>query len=65
VIFVAENLLSRKFIYAILATVMGFVLVMVDKVTADVFLKFLEVIGATYVIGNVGATVANRLPDGK
>lgn len=49
-----SNLLSRKFIYAIMVVIMAYVLVILHEVTADQFLKFSEVIGGIYVIGNVG-----------
>jgi len=56
-----EDLLSRKFIFALLALVLGFVLVLTNKVPAGDFLNFVQVIGGIYVIGNLGATVANKL----
>jgi hypothetical protein len=48
-----NDLLSRKFLFAVLATVLGFVLVLTDKVSAQDFLAFVGVIGAQYVLGNV------------
>jgi hypothetical protein len=44
---------GRKFIYALLVTILGFVLVLVEKVPASDYLTFVGVIGATYVLGNV------------
>lgn len=48
-----NDLLSRKFLFAILATVLAFVLVLTDKVAAQDFLAFVGVIGAQYILGNV------------
>lgn len=48
-----KNLISRKFVYAITFLVMGFVLVLLDKVTSEVFFQFGLGIGATYIVGNV------------
>jgi len=56
-----NNLLSRKFIFAILAVILGFILVFINKVEPLDFLHFVEIIGGTYVIGNVGATVAGKI----
>lgn len=47
------DLTSRKFLYALLITCMGFYLVNVGKVSAEDFLTFCGVVGATYIIGNV------------
>ncbi len=43
---------GRKFIYALLVTVLGFVLVLVEKVPASDYLTFVGVIGAEYVGAN-------------
>lgn len=48
----AENLLSRKFIFAILVSVLSFVMVLVEKLSPSDWLEFEAVIGAVYVIGN-------------
>jgi hypothetical protein len=47
-----EILLSKKFIFALTITVMGFVLLILDKTTSESFFKFVEIVGAGYVIGN-------------
>lgn len=56
-----SDLLSRKFIYAILAIILGFILVVLKEVTGDTFLKFVEIVGGLYILGNVSSTVANKL----
>lgn len=48
-----ENLTSTKFIYAVMASLMGFILVLFNKVDAQAFLTFVNVIGATFIAGNV------------
>ena len=53
--------LSRKFIFAILVTVLSFVLLVLERVTSEQWLLFIEVIGATYVIGNVGTKIADKV----
>ena len=50
-----DDLLSRKFLFAVMVVVMGFILVITNKVTVDVFFNFAEVVGGTYVIGNLGS----------
>jgi hypothetical protein len=50
---ITDNLGGRKFIFAILAVVLGFVLVLADRIVASDFLTFVGVVGATYVLGNV------------
>lgn len=47
------NLLSRKFLYAANSIVLGFILVLFDKATAEAWFTFVTVIGGIYVIGNV------------
>jgi hypothetical protein len=47
-----EILLSKKFIFALIAIVMGFVLVLMKETTSDIFFKFVEIVGGLYVIGN-------------
>lgn len=53
----SSPLLSRKFIYAILVVVAGFILVVVGKATADQWMTFTTVMGGIYVIGNVATKV--------
>lgn len=49
-----ENIFaSKKFVFALVLSIMGFVLVILDKTTTDFFFKFVEVVGVTYVIGNI------------
>lgn len=62
-----EALLSRKFIFAILAMLCGFYLTVVGKVDAKDFFNFVSIIGGIYVIGNVtgkvSGTIGERLSD--
>jgi hypothetical protein len=48
-----EILLSKKFIFALVVAIMAFVLVLLDKTTSEFFFKFIEIVGATYLVGNV------------
>ena len=48
-----ENIGGRKFVFAILALALGFLLVATGKTDADTWFKFAEIVGATYVVGNV------------
>ena len=48
-----NNLLSTKFLYAVLVTILGFVLTIMGNVPADLFFNFCELIGSIYVLGNV------------
>ncbi len=56
-------LLSRKFLFAILATLLAFVLVLTDKVSSPDFLAFIGVIGTQYVLGNVASKFAHKDTD--
>lgn len=49
-----DDFLSRKFIFAVLLVVLGFILVLMDKASSDSWLASIQVIGGTYVLGNVG-----------
>ena len=55
-----DNLNSKKFIFAVLVVIMGFILVLLRIVPATSFFSFATYIGGIYVIGNVAATVANN-----
>lgn len=48
-----NNLLSTKFLYAIMALVAGLVLTTLGIVEGKEFLNFAEIIGGSYILGNV------------
>lgn len=48
-----EKIGGRKFIYTILLTFLGFVFVLMGKMTAKEYLDFCIVIGGIYTAGNV------------
>lgn len=48
-----DNFLSTKFLYAILITILGFALTVTGNVPAESFFSFCEVVGASYILGNV------------
>jgi len=55
-----ESLLSRKFLFAILVTVLSFVLVILKLVTPEQWLQFVAVIGTGYVLTNTASKFANN-----
>lgn len=55
-----SELLSRKFIYAMVVLIMGFVLVILNKLTAEAFVNLASVIGGVYVIGNVATKLVYK-----
>jgi hypothetical protein len=48
-----ENLLSTKFIYAMFGVALAFVLVLMGNLTGEQFTNFVEILGASYILGNV------------
>lgn len=48
-----EIFASKKFVLVILFAILGTILVIADKTTADVFFKFMELVAGGYLIGNV------------
>ena len=60
-----ESLLSRKFLFGLLMIIMGFVLVEQGKIEVQFFFTFAEIIGATYVIGNVATSVTGTIIEKK
>ena len=55
-----DAFLSRKFIFALLLTALGFTLVMVGKVSSEAFLDFAKWVGGIYVVGNVANKVVAK-----
>ena len=51
---------GRKFLFALLAVILGFILVLARLTTAEQWMQFVEVIGAAYVIGNVASKFSGR-----
>jgi hypothetical protein len=56
-----ESLLSRKFLFGLLLIIMGFVLVEQGKVDVKYFFTFAEIVGGTYVLGNVATGVTSEI----
>ena len=54
-------LLSRKFVFLMLVVIFGFVLVLTGKTTADNFFQFVEIIGGTYIAGNVIEGISDNM----
>lgn len=59
-VFMLEKLGGRKFIFGVLLIVMGFVFVILNKVTVDAFFSFAQVIGGGYILGNVATKVITK-----
>lgn len=55
-----EKLLSRKFLFSVLVTVMAFTLTLMGNLKAAEFLTFVGVVGATYIIGNVSSQLVDK-----
>jgi hypothetical protein len=55
-----DKLGGRKFVFACAVTLMGFVLVVVNKLTPDAWITFAKTVGAVYVIGNVGKAIVTK-----
>lgn len=55
-----EELGGRKFLFAILVTVLGFVMVVTQVATSDAWMKFVEVVGGSYILGNVVSKFSGR-----
>jgi hypothetical protein len=53
-----DPLFSRKFIYALVVVVMGFILTAMGQVSAESFFNFAQLIGGIYVLGNVASKFA-------
>lgn len=52
-----QTLISKKFIYALLVTILGFILVALHQVKPDDWFSFVQVIGGIYVVGNIAEKV--------
>ena len=56
-----EAIGGRKFIFGLLLLVAGFIFAILKMVDVHEFFTFAEVIGATYVIGNVGSGIVDSV----
>jgi len=52
-----EKLGGRKFIFALLSVLLLFVLVVLGKILPETFVNAIEIIGGTYVIGNIATKI--------
>lgn len=55
-----EKVGGRKFIFGILLIIMGFVLVLTNKVSVETFFSFAQLVGGGYVLGNVATKVVTK-----
>lgn len=51
---------GRKFLFAILAVLLSFILVLARFATAEQWMQFVEIIGGAYVIGNVASKFSGK-----
>jgi len=51
---------GRKFVFALILITMGFILVITGETTVDSFFNFAELVGGTYVLGNIATKVVAK-----
>lgn len=56
-----DKLGGRKFVYAAGVVILGFVLVLTKNIEAAEWLKFAELIGGLYILGNVANKGVGKL----
>lgn len=55
-----NDVVGRKFVFAVLVTILGFVLVLAGKVSAENWQNFVILISGIYVVGNIGDKIVNK-----
>jgi hypothetical protein len=61
----SQNFLSTKFVLCVVIILMGFVFVLLDKTTSDVFFEFVKWVTGGYIVGNVADKFSPLLNDKK
>ena len=56
-----EKIGGRKYLFAILVVVLGFVLVMTGRVESKEWFGFVEVVGGSYILGNVVSKFSTKV----
>lgn len=56
-----EEFKSKKFVFGMMLAIMGFVLVIIGKFPVEQWAIFEGSIGLTYVLGNIGADIAQKI----
>ncbi|MEM4711392.1 MAG: hypothetical protein QXL18_05590 [Candidatus Woesearchaeota archaeon] len=51
---------GRKFVYTLLLTIIGFIFVLIGKMTAKEYLDFCALISGIYIVGNVATKFTNN-----
>lgn len=59
-----DTLGGRKFIFGLIITFMGFGLVIGKYIDVQFFFNFINIVFATYIVGNVGESVSNKMGTG-
>lgn len=55
-----NDAVGRKFVFAVLVTILGFVLVLAGKVSAGDWQAFVMVISGLFIVGNLGDKIINK-----
>jgi hypothetical protein len=55
-----QNLTSTKFIFSTIALALTFILVVLGKLAAGEFINFVNILGGTYILGNVASKFADK-----
>lgn len=55
-----DKLGGRKYLYTLLITLLAFILVLVNKITAKEFMDFAILVGGVYTAGNVASKFSNN-----
>lgn len=55
-----NDAVGRKFVFAVLVTILGFILVLVGKVTAGEWQNFVMVVAGLYISGNIAERIVNK-----
>jgi len=46
---------GRKFLFALSVVILSFILVLAKAATADQWMQFVEIVGGSYILGNVAS----------
>lgn len=55
-----NDAVGRKFVFAVLVTILGFILVLGGKVSAENWQTFVMVISGLFIAGNLGDKIINK-----
>lgn len=55
-----NDAVGRKFVFAVLVTILGFILVLFGKVSAGDWQNFVMVISGIFVVGNISEKIVKK-----